>query len=99
MVGLLIARPVNDRRTHVARPQHYRPTQLILTRPFPSLLIGNGDSKEDVALRIQLRSMHRVLAAAVIIVAIDAAFDPYSRLRWGHVDVNTQEGCVRLTHP
>ncbi|CAM9170593.1 unnamed protein product [Laminaria digitata] len=43
--------------------------------------IGDGDSEEDVSLRIQLRSMHRSLAAALMIVAIHSSLDPYSRLR------------------
>lgn len=50
-----------------------------------SLRPGDGDSEEDVSLRIQLRSMHRSLAAALMIVAIHSSLDPYSRLRWGHV--------------
>ena len=45
------------------------------------LRLWDGDSKEDVNLRIHLRSMHRSLAAAVVVIGVDAAFGPYSRLR------------------
>ena len=63
-----------------------------------SLRLGDGDSMEDVSLRIQLRSMHRSLVAALVIVAIDCSIDSYARLRWEHVWTCREAACAWTTH-